>query len=230
MNKHYRCNFLNFHCSRCRGEILDMKLDQKQIRLLVNLQSSLEQKEVKFLVFHEEQKYTVTNELEEALNINSTIFIITSKNIVALGPVHAETKDEIQQQVEVILSIVQNEQMDSLADLKVPLLEHPTYTADIFTVIAFELEYDREDLHRMLIMLERMLPIYREYFQNNRKEDVIELSFVAEKLLLKVNKSPEVTAMFIQLVNEKIHVQQSKIEEQASSVLTRLLFEQLENR
>ena len=90
-----------------------MKLDQQQIRLLVNLQGSLEQKEVKFLVFHENQKYTVTNELEDALDINSTIFVITSNNVVALGPVLAETKEDIKEQVDMILSVVQKEQIET---------------------------------------------------------------------------------------------------------------------
>ena len=91
------------YCHQCKEEMFDMKLDQKQIRLLVNLQASLEQKEVKFLVFHEDQKYTVTNELEEALDINSIIFVITSTDVVALGPVYAETKEEIKEQAELIL-------------------------------------------------------------------------------------------------------------------------------
>ena len=69
-----------------------MKLDHEQIKLLVNLQGSLEQQEVKFLVFHEDQKYTVTDKLEEALDINSTVFVITSKNVVALGPVQRKQK------------------------------------------------------------------------------------------------------------------------------------------
>lgn len=211
-----------------------MKLDQKQIRLLVNLQASLEQKEVKFLVFHEDQKYTVTNELEETLNINSTIFVITSTNVVSLGPVLEETIEEIRVQVDMILSIVHNEsldenQMNDLTDLEIPSIEHPTYIADLFIVIARELEYDSGEIDRMLTILQRMLPIYVEYFQKNRKEeDLSELTFVAEKILRKMNKSLEAIEMFNYLLKEKFHFQQSKIEEQATSILTSLLIEKMD--
>ena len=210
-----------------------MKLDQKQIRLLVNLQGSLEQKEVKFLVFHEDQKYTVTNKLEEAMDINSTIFVITSKNVVALGPVLAETKEEIKEQVEMILSVVQSSQvledhqLESIGVSKLPLIEHPTYTADVFTVIAHELEFDSNEMNTMLSILERMRPIYAEYFLKNRNEDLMELTFVAKQILLKMNKSAEVVDMFINLLKEKLHVVPINIEEQATRILTTLLFEKM---
>lgn len=211
-----------------------MKLDQKQIRLLVNLQGSLEQKEVKFLVFHENQKYTVTNKLEEALDINSTVFVITSKNVVALGPVQEETKEEIKEQVEMILSIVQNDQlnvnqMESLQVSKRSLIEHPTYTADLFTVIAHELEHDSNEINTMLTILEKMRPIYAEYFAKNRNEDLFELSFVAKQILLKMNKSAEATDMFIHVLKEKINSVPAEIEEQASIILTNLLFDIMGN-
>ena len=92
------------------------EIRSKTNQTLVNLQGSLEKKEVKFLVFQENQKYTVTNILEEALSVNSTIFVITSKNVVALGPVLAETKEDIREQVDMIMSIMQNELIE----------EHPT--------------------------------------------------------------------------------------------------------
>ena len=212
-----------------------MKLDQKQIRLLVNLQGSLEKKEVKFLVFQEDQKYTVTNKLEEALSVNSTIFVITSKNVVALGPVLAETKEDIREQVDMIMSIMQNELIeehptDHLGSSKIPLIEHPTYTADLFAVIANELEFDSGEIHMMLTTLEKMLPLYTEYFQKNRKKDVFELSFVAKQILLKMNKSQEEIDKFISLLKEKIDLQPAEIEEQATCVLTNLLFEKMESK
>lgn len=211
-----------------------MKLDQKQIRLLVNLQGSLEQKEVKFLVFHEDQKYTVTNQLEEALDNNSTVFVITSKNVVALGPVQEETKEEIKEQVEMILSIVQNDQLDenqieSLEVTKRPLIKHPTYTADLFTVIAHELELDSKEINTMLTILEKMHPIYAEYFEKNRNEDLYELSFIAKQILLKMNKSAELIDMFVNLLKEKISSVPFEIEAQATTILTNLLFEKIEN-
>ena len=212
-----------------------MKLDQKQIRLLVNLQGSLEKKEVKFLVFQEDQKYTVTNKLEEALNVNSTIFVITSKNVVALGPVLTETKEDIREQVDMIVSIMQNELIeeqptDHLGSSKIPLIEHPTYTADLFVVIANELEFNSTEIHFMLMTLKKMLPLYSEYFQKNRKKDAFELSFVAKQILLKMNKSQEETDMFINLLKEKMNTQATEIEEQATHVLTNLLFEKMESK
>ena len=113
---------------------------------------------------------------------------------------------------------------------KIPIIEHPTYAADLFTVIARELEYDSEEIHWMLALLQRMLPIYAEYFRKNRKEDLYELSFIAEKILLKMNKSPEGIHMFYDLLKEKIQFQHSKIEEQATSILTGLLFEKMDGK
>ena len=207
-----------------------MKLDQQQIRLLVNLQGSLEQKEVKFLVFHENQKYTITNELEDALDINSTIFVITSNRVVALGPVRAETKEDIKEQVNMILSVVQKEQIKRTEDRKIPLIEHPTYTVDLFTVIAYELEYDVEEMDNLLSILKKMQSIYTEYFQKNRTDDVTELSFVAEKILLKMNKSQKAIDLFIDVLKEKMHLPQGKIEGQATVLLTNLLFENINNK
>ena len=210
-----------------------MKLDQQQIRLLVNLQGSLEQKEVKFLVFHEDQTYTITNEVEDALNTNSTIFVITSNHVVALGPVLAETKEDIKEQVNMILSVVQNEQMktkDSTEDIKIPLIEHPTYTVDLFTVIAYELEYGVEEMDNLLSILKKMQSIYTEYFQKNRTDDVTELSFVAEKILLKMNKSQKAIDLFIDILKEKVHLPQGEIEGQATVLLTNLLFENINNK
>lgn len=209
-----------------------MKLDQKQIRLLVNLQESLEQKEVKFLVFHADQKYTVTNELEDAMNIDSTLFMITSNNVVSLGPVRTETQEEIKQQVEMILTLIQNEVMDDKQIIEeeavlVPPIEHPTYMADMFAVIAYELSYNREEIERILSTLKRMQPIYVEYFQRNRKSGIDELAFVAEKVLLQLNKSKETIDLFIHMLKDTIHIPHATIERKASEILTNLLFEQI---
>lgn len=209
-----------------------MKLDQKQIRLLVNLQESLEHKEVKFLVFHEDHRYTVTNQLDDAISENSTIFVITSNNVVSLGPVLTETKEEIKQQVDLILSLVKNEpvaekQIRRKEDISLPILEHPTYTADILTVTAHELGFDSEQIHTMLSILERMQPIYAEYFQKNRKDKLTELIFVAEQILRKMDMSKKAIELFCQVLEQKIQILPSNIEQQATFVLTNLLFEKM---
>jgi hypothetical protein len=210
-----------------------MKLDQKQIKLLVNLQESMAYNEVKFLVFHEDQRYRVTNQLDVAIEENNTIFVVTSNNVVSLGPVLTETKEEIKQQVDMILSLMKKEQkadkqLEREEALPLTILAHPTYTADLFTVIAYELEYGSEEIHTMLANLERMQPIYAEYFQKNRKAELTELTFVAEKILLKMNKSKEAVEMFVKVLEEKAHSLHSHIEQQATSVLTDLLFEQMD--
>ena len=104
------------------------------------------------------------------MDINSTIFVITSKNVVALGPVLAETKEEIKEQVEMILSVVQSSQvledhqLESIGVSKLPLIEHPTYTADVFTVIAHELEFDSNEMNTMLSILEKCVRFMRSTF------------------------------------------------------------------
>ena len=209
-----------------------MKLDQKQIRLLVNLQESLEQKEVKFLVFHEDQKYTITNQLEDAMIVNSTIFVITSNNIVSLDPVVSETQEEIKEQVDIILSLIENESitekiMNRKEDSLIPFKENPTYLADLFAVIAYELEYSPEEIQTMLSILERMQSIYAEYFRNKQKSKLEELTFVAEKILLQINKSEAAIDLFTNVLADKIHLPHFSIEQQANSILSSLLLEQI---
>ena len=82
-------------------------------------------------------------------------------------------------------------------------------------------------MNTMLSILERMRPIYAEYFLKNRNEDLMELTFVAKQILLKMNKSAEVVDMFINLLKEKLHVVPINIEEQATRILTTLLFEKM---
>ena len=75
-----------------------------------------------------------------------------------------------------------------------------------------------------------MQSIYTEYFQKNRTDDVTELSFVAEKILLKMNKSQKAIDLFIDVLKEKVHLPQGKIEGQATVLLTNLLFENINNK
>lgn len=210
-----------------------MNLDQSQIRMLVNLQESLEHDEVKFLVFHKDHRYTVTNQLKDALVINSTIFVITFEKVITLGPVLEETKEIIKHQVDIIMSLVQKHPItitteETVEEKVYPLftvIEHPTYTADLFTVIGYELNYSPDEINQMLSILQRMQPIYVEYFQKNRKSGPTELLFVADHIMFQLNKSLEEKVMFVGLLEEKMYFPLKQIEQEANKILTSLLIE-----
>ncbi|WP_211705135.1 hypothetical protein, partial [Mycobacterium tuberculosis] len=60
-----------------------MHLSDKQTEIINQIQETVNSKQVKFLVFHEDKGYTVTYRVEEAMRMNKPIFVITQYNVVS---------------------------------------------------------------------------------------------------------------------------------------------------
>lgn len=86
-----------------------MHLSDKQTEIINHIQETVNSKEAKFLVFHEDKGYTVTYRIEEAMRMNKPIFVITQYNVVSFEPVVDETKAEIKKRVEMILALERDE-------------------------------------------------------------------------------------------------------------------------
>lgn len=122
-----------------------MHLSDKQTEIINQIQETVNSKQVKFLVFHEDKGYTVTYRVEEAMRMNKPIFVITQYNVVSFEPVVDETKVEIKKRVEMILSLERDEPR-SEKQIGIKEEEENPFTENPFEPTSLS----DEDLDRML--------------------------------------------------------------------------------
>lgn len=246
-----------------------MHLSNEQTEIINHIQETVNQKEAKFLVFHEDKGYTVTYRIEDAMRMNKPIFVITQYNAVYFSPVVEETKGEIKKRVEMILSLerdkskvdkfvgINNEEGNPFTEVPFEetaisdetldrvlsdfsngefvegidpfstIIEHPTYSADLTTITAYELSYNLDEIKRMLTYLHRMKPIYAEFYKRKRVTDLEQVQFVAEHLLAHVGRNKVELSLFNEALCEKILYPVEVVEGMANDILSELLIAQL---
>lgn len=103
------------------------------------------------------------------------------------------------------------------------ILEHPTYVADLITITAYELSYNLDEMKRMLSYLQRMQPIYAEFYDGKVATDLEQIQFVAKQLLNHIGRNEEELSIFDEELNEKILYPIEVVEGMANDILAELL-------
>lgn len=86
-----------------------MQLDNYRSDIISAIQDNLNPKELKFIVFHEEKGFTVTFKVEDAMRMNKDIFAISCYNVIFLGHVKPEDKEDVIKQMNMVKALEKQE-------------------------------------------------------------------------------------------------------------------------
>lgn len=105
---------------------------EDQMEIINKIQETIHTPTVRYIVFHQDDSYTVTQNLEWAMRASEPIFAMTKYNVFQLGRVKREEKEKVQSYLNQVKTIEKDESEFEMEEEETnPFLELPFLEVDL---------------------------------------------------------------------------------------------------